>query len=498
MAIPISVDKLIDDNVVEHARVEYKRGWNPEDVIHSICAFANDIDNWGGGYIVIGVEEEDGLPVRPIVGLNPSQLDAIQKELVNLCNRLSPNYMPICEPVVYDGASLLLIWVPGGYDRPYRAPVSLSTKRSDHAVYIRRFSKTVRAKVGEERDLVEMGGRVPFDDRVNNQAEISDLRLGRMQDYLNAVDSSLASTAQERGLLAVARDLRVVGGPQEALRPINIGLMMFSDNPERFFPYTRIEMVEIPDATGQGMREHVFRGPIDRQLVDALSYLRGSVCEERIFKVAGKAEALRVWNYPYEALEEALGNAVYHRSYMEYEPITVRVEADRLSITSCPGPDRSITENDLAEGRLVANRYRNRRIGDFLKELHLIEGRNTGVPTMLRVLEANGSRPPLFETDEERSFFRVTFFLHEAFVSDPSELPEKTKAPARRTKEALRAAVLEELKNSDASQRELALRLGYRTPSKTLGEVVLQLVDEGVIGYTGTVGSATAKLTLVE
>ena len=144
---------------------------------------------------------------------------------------------------------------------------------------------------------------------------------------------------------------------------------------------------------------------------------------------------------------------------MEYEPITVRVEADRLSITSCPGPDRSITENDLAEGRLVANRYRNRRIGDFLKELHLIEGRNTGVPTMLRVLEANGSRPPLFETDEERSFFRVTFFLHEAFVSDPSELPEKTKAPARRTKEALRAAVLEELKNSDASQRELALRI---------------------------------------
>lgn len=114
--------------------------------------------------------------------------------------------------------------------------------------------------------------------------------------------------------------------------------MLFSDDPERFFPYTRIEVVESPDPAGQGMREHTFRGPIDRQLSDALAYLRGGVCEERVFKVPGQAEAVRLWNYPYEALEEALGNAIYHRSYIEHEPVTLRVEADRLSITSCPGP----------------------------------------------------------------------------------------------------------------------------------------------------------------
>lgn len=70
MAIPISVNQLIDGNVVEYARVEYKSGWNPEDIIHSICAFANDIDNWGGGCIVIGVEDCDGLPVKPVKGLS--------------------------------------------------------------------------------------------------------------------------------------------------------------------------------------------------------------------------------------------------------------------------------------------------------------------------------------------------------------------------------------------------------------------------------------------
>jgi len=62
MNLPINIEKLIKGEVVETERIKYKSGWNPEDVIHSMCAFANDINNLGGGYIVIGVEEKDGVP----------------------------------------------------------------------------------------------------------------------------------------------------------------------------------------------------------------------------------------------------------------------------------------------------------------------------------------------------------------------------------------------------------------------------------------------------
>ena len=37
----------------------------------------------------------------------------------------------------------------------------------------------------------------------------------------------------------------------------------------------------------------------------------------------------------------------------------------------------------------MENRYRNRRRGEFLKELDLTEGRSTGIPKMLRVMTAN-------------------------------------------------------------------------------------------------------------
>ncbi|MBA7534825.1 hypothetical protein ES705_27075 [subsurface metagenome] len=53
MALPINIDKLLHGHTVEWDRIELKKGWNPEDIIHSLCAYANDINNWDGGYIVI-------------------------------------------------------------------------------------------------------------------------------------------------------------------------------------------------------------------------------------------------------------------------------------------------------------------------------------------------------------------------------------------------------------------------------------------------------------
>ena len=43
MALPLDIDDLIRQRKVEGARIEYKRGWNPEKVPHSVCAFANNI-----------------------------------------------------------------------------------------------------------------------------------------------------------------------------------------------------------------------------------------------------------------------------------------------------------------------------------------------------------------------------------------------------------------------------------------------------------------------
>lgn len=65
MAMPVSIEELLNKSKIESNRIEFKEGWNPDSIYRSICAFANDFDNIGGGYILVGVEERDGKAVRP-------------------------------------------------------------------------------------------------------------------------------------------------------------------------------------------------------------------------------------------------------------------------------------------------------------------------------------------------------------------------------------------------------------------------------------------------
>ena len=75
MAIPVNLYDLVRGRRVEGPRIEYIRSWNPSDVLHTMCAFANDIDGWGGGYIIIGVDFSDGSP--HIIGIDRGSADDI-------------------------------------------------------------------------------------------------------------------------------------------------------------------------------------------------------------------------------------------------------------------------------------------------------------------------------------------------------------------------------------------------------------------------------------
>lgn len=65
MALPVNISALINGEIVESKRLEFKRGWNREPILHSICAFANDFNNCGGGYIILGIEADNGIPIHP-------------------------------------------------------------------------------------------------------------------------------------------------------------------------------------------------------------------------------------------------------------------------------------------------------------------------------------------------------------------------------------------------------------------------------------------------
>ena len=205
---------------------------------------------------------------------------------------------------------------------------------------------------------------------------------------------------------------------------------MFSYHPERFFPGTQIDIVFYPrgkDGDPNNFTEtEPFRGPVHLTLRRALDYLKYMVVRKNIHKSKDDAHSIVVSNYPYQALEESLVNAYYHRRYDEYQPVEVNIMPDMIEIISYGGAERSIKLDDLRAGKRVhARRYRNPRLGEFLKELHLTEGRGTGFPTIHEELRKNGSPDSIIEADDDHTYFIIRIPCHPEFVCDELRMDEK-------------------------------------------------------------------------
>lgn len=416
MAFSINIEDLLNRRKIESERIEFKKGWNPDKIMRTICAFANDLSNLGGGYILIEVDEENGIAKRPVVGVNSETLDSIQKDLNNYCHKISPYYMPRISVEDVDGKKVLGLWVPAGDNRPYEVPENVTSKHSFPKIYIRNEALTQEAKGLALDELKEQSFRIPFDERVNRQASIDDISPLLVQDHLRRAGSALANRMTADNLEQILDQMNLYSGPTENKALRNVSLMMFCEHPEDFFPYMQIDVVTFPEGklgNPKNFSEVTFKGPVPQLIYKVLEHLKAVLIREYVIKLKDKAESLRFFNYPYPALEEAIVNSLYHRDYQEREPVEITIEPEKLSILSFSGPDRSISEAAIKEGRLLrSRRYRNRRLGDFLKEIDLTEGRSTGIPTIQEELLANGSGLATFETDQDRSYFLIDIPCH--------------------------------------------------------------------------------------
>jgi ATP-dependent DNA helicase RecG len=418
MNIPINIETLLTGNIVESERIEFKKGWNPKRLMRTVAAFANDFENLGSGYIIIGIEEENGMPKRPVYGFPPEQFDTVQKEMIGYANLMRPPYFPRLSLEEIDGKYVLLIWVTAGSNRPYEIPDDVKAKKKDYEYYIRQYSNTVKVNQEQAQELISLTAKIPFDDRANTFFKVEELDLYLMQQHLYHIKSKLYIDDVSKNLRELAYNMNLTEGAKEHLFPKNVALLMFTPNPNKYFKGVQIEVVEFPNGLGsKEFNEKIFQGPIQSQLKEALRYIHSTVIKTKVIKYADRPEADRFFNYPMEAIEEALSNAVYHKDYSLPNPIEVRILPKSIEIISYSGVDPSLKQKDFDSGKVRSRRYRNRRLGEFLKELKLTEGRGTGIPTIKNSLEKNGSKPAVFDTNEpDRSYFFVEFEIHSAFV----------------------------------------------------------------------------------
>ena len=347
MALAINIEDLLNKQKIESNRIEFKKGWNPASIYHSVCAFANDFDDLGGGYILVGVDtdEKTGMAIRPVKGVPKEQIDDILQQMVGYNNKIEPYYMPRTSMEEVDGKSILVVWCPAGINRPYSVLENVTAKSgSKEYFYIRSGTSSIIAKGEVLDELRELASRVPFDEKGNPDIRIEDISSVLLRDYLVKVGSKLANDINIKPLKEILEQMDLFVGPKENRMLRNVAAMMFCDNPSKFFKRTQVEVVYFPEGRLKNPSNlyegAVITGAIPQIIDRTLEYLRRMLVMQSILKPKDDYLSKKFYTYPYQALEESVTNSLYHRDYREWEPVVITVEPDGITIQNVGGPDR--------------------------------------------------------------------------------------------------------------------------------------------------------------
>ncbi len=151
---------------------------------------------------------------------------------------------------------------------------------------------------------------------------------------------------------------------------------------------------------------------------------------------------------------------------------------------SDPGPHASIRTKSLSGEIIVARRDRNRRIGDFLKELDLTEGRCTGIPTIRAAMAQNGSPLAQFSTDEERTHFLVELPVDPLLEGIAPSLLTMGAHDAPPTLTETESDILASLTRKHRSRTEIADQLSLSNRSGHMYKSIDRLRSLGLVEWT--------------
>ena len=384
--------QLIDGG--ETATVEFKSSAaRPIDIAVRMCGIAN---NRAGGIIIFGIEDA----TRAIVGIrNPS----LTNDVVLRAARMIKPAVLLSETSVQtwtlDSSTLLTVEIP---------PNSGNLYQYDGACYVRRGTNTVPLSVEEIGAHLNAYAPSRWESTLTKNTTIADLDTEALDRYL-AVRSPEGRIHQRHssnaevllGLHAAARE------PQTGdVRPTNAGMLMFGYDPQIYLPQSEVVCIKYADT--QGIRTYIdrknFVGTLPELIDKASSFLRQYVRVGATIRGFYREDEPE---YPYEALREAVVNAVIHRDYSRSgETVRVFMYSDRVEVRSPGALLPGVALDDLVALR-VTSVPRNPVLAGFLRDMPgYMERIGSGIRFMIREMDGLGLPVPEFA---EHYDFVVTF-----------------------------------------------------------------------------------------
>lgn len=470
----------------ESRRLEFKeRLPKGNQLSRTAVAFANG----AGGKIVLGVRDSP----REIIGIADDKLFTLEERINStIFDQCTPAIVP--EVYLQSAAekTLLVVDIFPGSNKPYY----IEKSGKHNGTYIRVGSTNRKASQETIEALERQHRKVSFDSLPVYDCGLEDVNLKPFQKAYRDLTGKPIGKSQLRnlGLLTPERD---------QVHPTHAALLLSDSSArKRYFPYAKIECARFKGTTKQVFLDQTtIDDPIFETVESCMAFIKKNIA---LGATIGEIYREDRWEYPLEAVREAMINAIIHRDYAILgSDIKVAIYDDMLEITS-PGPlPDFLPIEELGTGR---SEIRNRVLAPIFKDLKLIEAWGSGIQKMKKELV---KYPEIALTIHEIGHAFQVQFIKKAIPgtkqapsrdqvgtklraeSGPSQGrvgaesgPSRGRVGAESQPESLKEKVLLELDFEPLSKAEISAKLGLKGVPGHIGRVIRELLAKGQIEFT--------------
>ncbi|MFO0792940.1 MAG: ATP-binding protein, partial [Candidatus Brocadiaceae bacterium] len=351
----------------EGLTVEFKEHFTPR-IDEDFVAFANT----KGGVILLGVRDD-----RTVSG------EKLTNDLKARINSVARNCNPPIQVKIKQLQNIIGIEVPQGDEKPYNCSSG----------YFRRLDGTTQKMSNHElRIMFQENEAAPFEEKVNKDVVWDDISKEKIRNFLKEANINIRKISPRDILtsLSLSRDNRIT----------NAAVLFFAQNPRKFILQSQMTLIAFKGTD----RVHIY----DRQDVQDDLLTQFSAAVLFLMKHLNRRSEIKgvnrkdIYEIPFEALREAIANAIIHRDYsMRGTSLMVEVYDDRVVIIN-PGVFPWHQKKDF--GKISVRR--NERIADIFFRMDKVERAGTGIRRMKEAMAATGLPSPLIS---QTGFYTITF-----------------------------------------------------------------------------------------
>ena len=365
------LEELIEEG--ESQNIEFKDSLRlKREIGETVSAFSNT----RGGTILIGISDFGGV----------KGVEVGKRTLEELANYLKINTDPHIYPEInlcqISDKDVIAVKIKENDEKPvfFKTHAFKRVGRTNQRISTSEIRKLAR----EERK------RLCFDEQICEEASLDDIDEEKVRKFLKRAK-------YERRLelntdISVKEALEKLGLLREG-KLTNATILLFGKNPQKNFLQAETRCARFKGTEPlEFIDMKVFGRDIIDQMEDALEFVKEHI--KLHAKIVG-TERVEKWEYPIEAIREAITNAICHRDYETKSNVQVRIFDDRIEVWGCGFLPEPLTVEDLKrEHRSI---LRNPLIGKSFFLIKFIEEWGTGTNRIIKECLDYGLPEPLFE-----------------------------------------------------------------------------------------------------